>query len=119
MSLLLYSLAFHYFISNTIPNLHNPGDAPMKRKNLLTGVVLIALFLISCAAHQPFSLNSAPGFWSGLWHGIISPIAFIVSLFSDIRIYEFPNSGRWYDFGFLVGISIWGGGASAARGSGK
>jgi len=28
-----------------------------------------------------------------------------------VRIYV----GRWYDFGFLIGLSLWGGGGAAAR----
>jgi hypothetical protein len=48
------------------------------------------------------------GFWVGLWHGIIAPITFIVSLFSDgVRIYETNNRGRWYDFGFMLGIGAY------------
>lgn len=47
------------------------------------------------------------GFWGGLWHGLIIFIVFIVSLFKPgVRIYERNNSGRWYDFGFLIGASI-------------
>ena len=46
------------------------------------------------------------GFWAGLWHGLIVPITFIISLFSlNVRIYETNNKGRWYDFGFLIGAS--------------
>jgi hypothetical protein len=46
------------------------------------------------------------GFWAGLWHGLISPITFIVSLFNPrVRIYETNNRGRLYDFGFIIGIS--------------
>ena len=46
------------------------------------------------------------GFLAGLWHGLILPITFIVSLFSlNVRIYEKNNSGRWYDFGFILGAS--------------
>lgn len=45
------------------------------------------------------------GFWVGFWHGIIAPITFFVSLFADgIRIYETNNNGRWYDFGFMLGV---------------
>jgi len=37
------------------------------------------------------------GFWGGLWHGIIAPITFLVSLFvSGVSIYETNNNGRWY-----------------------
>lgn len=57
------------------------------------------------------------GFWAGLWHGLIAPITFIVSLFApNVRIYETNNRGRLYDFGFIIGISCsFGGGSSAAR----
>ena len=61
----------------------------------------------------------AAGFWAGLWHGLISPITFVVSLFSDnVRIYEVHNRGRWYDFGFIMGISwaIKGGPITVRRG---
>lgn len=62
--------------------------------------------LIGCA-HQPESYAyNPPGFWSGLIHGLIIPLSLIGSLFMDIRIYAFPNSGVWYDFGFVVGGTI-------------
>lgn len=67
-----------------------------------------AIVMTGCFAsqtHAPTLSAIVPGFWMGLWHGIIAPISFIVSLFSDhIRIYASPNSGRWYDFGFMIGI---------------
>jgi hypothetical protein len=45
------------------------------------------------------------GFLGGLWHGLIAPITFIVSLFvSGVSIYETHNNGRWYEFGFMLGI---------------
>ncbi len=56
------------------------------------------------------------GFWAGLWHGLITPITFVVSLFTaGVRIYEVNNNGRWYDFGFIIGVSgAFGGGGSTA-----
>jgi len=51
----------------------------------------------------------AAGFWASLWHGLICPITFIVSLLSpSVRIYEINNKGRWYDFGFIIGVSAFG-----------
>lgn len=45
------------------------------------------------------------GFWAGVWHGWIAPIAFIGSLFNDdIAVYAINNNGGWYTFGFLLGI---------------
>jgi hypothetical protein len=55
-----------------------------------------------------------PGFWRGLWQGFIAPISFIVSLFTnEVRIYAFPNTGRWYDLGFMLGIGGFSGGIFA------
>ena len=84
----------------------------MRRRVLrpLVGVLAAAVVLsaAACFANQtatPVVRAVIPGFWKGLWHGIIAPIAFIVSLFSDhVRIYASPNSGLWYDFGFMIGI---------------
>lgn len=48
------------------------------------------------------------GFWVGLWHGIIAPLVFIIGLFTtNVKIYETQNNGRWYDFGFLLGIGAY------------
>jgi hypothetical protein len=45
------------------------------------------------------------GFWAGLWHGLICPITFVVSLLvPDVRFYETHNRGRPYDFGFIIGM---------------
>jgi hypothetical protein len=72
------------------------------------------LFLTGCAAHAvPHVSPAAPGFWLGYWHGLIAPIAFIVSLFNhNVAVYAVPNKGRLYDWGFLLGIGVF---ARAAR----
>lgn len=58
------------------------------------------------------------GFWLGLWHGMISPITFLVSLFTtNVRMYEVHNVGRLYDFGYVLGLTIaFGGPARGAWG---
>lgn len=78
----------------------------------------IALILTSCADVIPVQecVTEDPyGFWNGLWHGFISPFAFIGSLFNDsIAIYAVNNNGAWYNFGFVIGCSIiFGGGSSS------
>lgn len=76
-------------------------------------LVLIALVLTSCApGNEKFDLAPA-GFWMGLWHGFISFFTFIISLFSDsVDVYEVNNNGNWYNFGFILGISMFYGGGS-------
>ena len=55
------------------------------------------------------------GFWLGLWHGLIAPITFVLSLFKDnIGVYEVHNNGRWYNFGFIFGLMIVFGGNKGA-----
>ena len=78
-------------------------------------LTIAALALLSaCAASQSPAMvaPTAPGFWLGLWHGFIFPVAWIVSLFvGDVAIYAVPNNGGWYDFGYFLGIVVFGVGA--------
>jgi hypothetical protein len=49
------------------------------------------------------------GFFAGLWHGIICPITFFISLFTEnVNVYEVHNVGGFYDFGFVLGAGILG-----------
>jgi hypothetical protein len=88
----------------------------MRRASSIASLVLLALILAACTATQGPSATAgdAPGFWFGLWHGFIAPVTFIVSVFSDaVRVYAVPNLGRWYDFGFMLGIGGFSGGVFA------
>jgi len=83
------------------------------------GLTIIVLFLFtSCADVTSIELcltRNPYGFWSGLWHGWIILFSWIGSLFSDdIAIYAINNTGGWYNFGFILGIGILGGGGSGA-----
>jgi len=85
----------------------------MKKHLALGIIVLISLMLSSCAPGPNTVQKTADeegkiaGFWRGLWHGLISPITFIVSLFSrSVNIYEVHNSGSWYNFGFVIGAGL-------------
>ncbi len=72
------------------------------------------LLLAGCAARQAGSAVApdGPGLLFGLWHGFIFPIAWIVSLFADsVAVYAVPNNGGWYDFGYFLGIVVFGVGA--------
>ena len=64
--------------------------------------------LSGCADTVDFTLNTSKesvGFWYGLWHGLILPFSFIISLFNDsVSIYAVYNNGGWYDFGFFLGV---------------
>ena len=75
----------------------------------LCGAVLLA----GCATQAASGVApGAPGFLHGLWHGFIFPVAWILSLFMpDVSVYAVPNNGGWYDFGYFLGIVVFGVGA--------
>jgi hypothetical protein len=89
------------------------------------GVVLLGLgvltLLAACAGLAgpnnvaDVDTDHLSGFWAGLWQGLILPISFVISLFTDsVSIYDVHNNGNWYDFGFFLGIIILPGGAAGA-----
>jgi hypothetical protein len=84
----------------------------MQRRYVLAAVVIV-LLLGACAAGANPEVGlvdtdgDIAGFWSGLWHGFIAPITFLISLFTDtVNVYDVHNNGNWYDFGFVVGAGI-------------
>ena len=96
----------------------------MRRGTLVIGLVTLVLVLAACAAGAnpalgtPAEAGEVAGFWLGLWHGLISPVTFVISLFNEsVSIYEVHNDGNWYDFGFVLGAGIlFGGFFRAGRG---
>ena len=87
----------------------------MNRALRLAALAGLAVLLAACARQIPEGVTHAaqtPGFLWGLWHGFVFPFAWIGSLFDpDIAVYAVPNRGGWYDFGFFLGITVFGGGS--------
>jgi hypothetical protein len=75
-----------------------------------------ALLLLAACAKQtlPGAVEpAAPGFLLGLWQGFIFPVAWFLSLvMPDVAVYAVPNNGGWYDFGYFLGICVFGVGAN-------
>jgi hypothetical protein len=101
------------------PARHRGGSIPRPaRRGAAAAALLVgaALLLAGCAAGpNPATGGADPaGFWLGVWHGLITPITFLISLFTDsVNIYEVHNNGNWYDFGYVIGLSMaFGGGAT-------
>lgn len=100
----------------------------MKAKGLALAVGgVLLLMLAGCAPGPNLQQGVADpageiaGFWLGLWHGIIAPITFVISLFNDnVDVDEIHNNGNWYNFGFVLGAGILlGGGGAGSRGRGR
>jgi hypothetical protein len=77
-------------------------------------LIVLALLLTSCATQPSPEAYDPPGFFMGLWNGFTALFSLIGSLFWDVRIYAFPNSGFWYDFGYFLGFGSWGGATAAS-----
>ena len=73
------------------------------QKTICTLLCLL-LLVVGCASQPISSPVDAPGFFSGLLHGAIGLATLIGSIFLEVRIYSFPNSGVGYDFGFVIGL---------------
>jgi hypothetical protein len=104
------------------------------RLAFLLAVLVVAL--AACATQPTPTAYDAPGFFMGLLHGVIAPFSLVGELLrnvlslvpgsspalamlrkflTSVRVYAFPNSGGWYDFGFMLGLGwlFWGGGSRA------
>ena len=87
-------------------------------------LLLMFLMLITgCAAqYQGVSYNDPYGFFGGLLHGLVAPIALLLKVFDwvtniigvdvlgDIYAIGKPNTGLTYWLGFILGLGFWSGG---------
>ena len=85
----------------------------MRRSVLLAAVLVATLVLAGCAPgpntaeKTPDAEGHTAGFLMGLWQGFISPVTFIISVFTkNVRFYEVHNNGTWYNFGFVLGAGL-------------
>ena len=76
----------------------------MKYLTLVT--LLLAVFVFSGCFPGDANPYERAGFFSGVWHGLICVFTLIASFFTDVGIYEVNNNGRWYEFGFIVGVFL-------------
>ena len=84
-------------------------------KRIIISLLLLVIMFVSLSCLPgPNTLEKTPndegkiaGFWTGLWHGLLAPITFIISIFTkNVRFYEVYNSGFWYNFGFVIGAGL-------------
>lgn len=69
------------------------------------------LLLSSCATKPKCEMEAlikgSPGFWTGLWQGIILPFSLLGKIFDlNIGIHETRYSGSLYWLGYLIGIIL-------------
>ena len=92
---------------------HRPANENARFFSRLFAPLSAAILLTACATQAASGVApDAPGFLYGLWHGFIFPVAWVLSLFMpDVSVYAVPNNGGWYDFGYFLGIVVFGVGA--------
>ncbi|MDI1267876.1 MAG: hypothetical protein PSV40_02075 [Polaromonas sp.] len=91
----------------------------------MLALVASAILLSGCATHYSADVVRDPfGFFSGIWHGMIFPISVVVNFLSwmlgllglsfleSIQIIGRPNTGVGYYIGFVVGLTVFGGGTT-------
>jgi len=88
----------------------------MSRARTLAALAALGL-LGACATQSAAAVApGSPGFLLGLWHGFIFPVAWVISLFAgEVSVYAVPNNGGWYDFGYFLGIAVFGVGARKSQ----
>lgn len=77
------------------------------KQSLFVISLILILLVASCAPGNEKFAEDPAGFLIGFWHGLISVVTLIVSIFDcTVRIYEVNNTGWWYDFGFILGAGF-------------
>jgi hypothetical protein len=89
-------------------------------KRSVLACVLCTALLSACATHgRPETYAEPFGFFSGIWHGLISGITITVNIISwflhlfgveflrDVQIIGRPNTGFGYYVGFILGFFIY------------
>ena len=89
-------------------------DFIRQHKSLLL-ILLIAFCLTACAYQPSVEAQKPPGFLLGLFQGFTMLFSFIGSIFLDVRIYAFPNTGFYYDLGYVIGTGCFFGGLGRSR----
>jgi hypothetical protein len=82
----------------------------MRLRILLGSTVLFLLIQVAVVAcgfvgSEPIAAWDPPGFFHGLWHGLLAPWTLVIRFFLPIKMYAVPNSGWFYDLGFLIGVA--------------
>ena len=74
---------------------------------ILVGCIFIPHEVNAFAQLGEYSAADPAGFFSGIWHGLLAPWSLAARWFiSDVVMYAIPNTGWFYDLGFLLGVTI-------------
>ncbi|MBR9922017.1 MAG: hypothetical protein GYB31_14345 [Bacteroidetes bacterium] len=89
----------------------------MKKQHLyFLSFFLLLIVVSSCAPEalcaEDVATQKAYGFFGGIIHGLLLPVAVIAKMFGlDTGIYAVNNTGFLYWLGYFLGFAVLGGGA--------
>src|SRR5262245_32685891 len=76
------------FRSNALRLAHIPSGLAGARLAALSGTLLLLSACARQAADTVAHTPDTPGFWLGVWHGFIFPVAWVISLFEpSVAVY--------------------------------
>jgi hypothetical protein len=80
-----------------------------KLNSILALIVFVAIvfpiFAQAFVRTYEISSSNPPGFFQGIWHGLLAPYALIAQLsIKDVVVYASLNLGWNYNVGFIVGV---------------
>ncbi len=69
------------------------------------GIILFPNTSLAFVQEYQYSIDHPAGFFSGIWDGLLAPYSLIARwIIHDVVMYAIPNTGWFYDVGFLLGI---------------
>ncbi len=72
---------------------------------VILGIVIFPITSLAFVQEYQYSADNPAGFFSGIWDGLLAPYSLVARWFiSDVVMYAIPNTGWFYDFGFLLGV---------------
>lgn len=86
--------------------LHSESIVASSIMLLVVAIIMFIIYRLGFASHEiAITSEEGPGFFMGFWHGLISLVALIASLFSDdVAMYATANKGFSYSLGFWIGV---------------
>ena len=94
-------------INTPVPN--PPAGTPTPNGQISLPGVSIQLYAPgpNPAVNTADAQGRIAGIWMGIWHGFISPVTLVLSIFKGkVEMYEVHNDGNLYNLGFFLGLAL-------------
>jgi len=83
----------------------------MRAVSIIAGLALVMAGYFNLPTNYATEI---PGFFHGVFQGVVSPLTLVFGWIWNVRIYTSPNAGWLYDLGWMTGLLAFFGAASFA-----